>query len=277
MSKITRNLIIKSCYESYQDTLENTNSIILPKDILEEIISLNQENYFFKITNSNLGIFTYVGVLEFSADENTVITPFWLYEYLAVTSSSVVEIELVNNVIKGKKVILEPLDEKFFKLPEYDAILEVVLSKFSILHFGSLIKINIMDEKYVIKINDIEHDYSVLFNEDGETDEEELSNINMDAISIINTDLSVEILNTFLKKELERKRQEELAKKELELKKKAEELANKKAEELANKKAEELANKKAEKLAMFNQLQKHKEKDGEFVPFSGKGHRLGGD
>ncbi|VVU95791.1 Ubiquitin fusion degradation protein UFD1 [seawater metagenome] len=258
MSKITRNLIIKSSYEANKDSLENTNSIILPKGILEEILSSKQENYFFKITNPELGIYTYVGVMEFSEDEDVVIVPFWLYEYLAATSSTVVEIELINNIIKGKKITLEPLDECFFKIPEYEAVLEVVLSRFGVLHYNSSIKVDIMDKKYLLKIKDIEHDYSELFQNTEEVDEEKLNNINMEAINIINTDLNVEIFNSFLEKELKKKQEEE--------KRKEEERKRQEEKRRLEKEQEEK-----------RRLEEQQKSEKGFVPFSGKGNRLGGD
>ena len=205
MSKITRNLIIKSSFEAVKDNLENTNGIILPNSILEEILAKKIENYFFKITNKDLGIYTYVSVQEYSADEDSVIVPYWIYEYLAASQDTFVEIELEKNIIKGKKIVLEPQEKDFFKIPESDIILESVLSKFSVLHYGSTIKIDIMDKKYTIKIADIEHDYSSILTNSGEIDNNKMNNINIEAIDIINVDLNVELRDKFLIKELEKK------------------------------------------------------------------------
>ena len=267
MVYMKKKLKVSSCYTRDKDTIENTNSIILPRQFLEHIVKKKLEKYFFKVHNLELGIISYCSVMEFSAPDDHVIMPFWLMEYLAIDENSQVEIEVVNNIIKGTKVVLEPLNEEFFNIPESDVILESVLSKFSLLHYNSVIKVDIMDKKYLIKIKDIEHDYSSLFNNDeaennnGDNDvNQELLNINTNVIDIINVDLGVELYNSFLAKKLEKRKQEEIERKkeeEIQRKKKEEEMKNRQLQ-----KAKEKSNTKTDKR-------------GVFVPFSGKGNRLG--
>ena len=268
MSKITKNLIIKSSFEAGKDNLENTNGIILPNSILEKILAKKIENYFFKIINKDLGIYTYVSVQEYSEDEDSVIVPYWIYEYLAASPETVVEVQLEKNIIKGKKIVLEPQEKEFFKIPESDVILESVLSKFSVLHYGSIIKVNILDKKYTIKIADVEHDYNSILNNSGEIDNKKMNNMNIEAIDIINVDLNVELRDKFLIKELEEKRLlEEKRKKELEEKRKKE------LKEKNNKDKFVFSNFKNSD----EQSKQNNSNDVGFVPFSGKGHRLGGD
>jgi len=268
---IKKKLSVSSCFTSDKDTLENTNSIILPKDFLEKIVNKKIEKYFFKVTNNELGIVNYSSVMEFSAPDNTVILPFWLMEYLVVDESSKLEVELVTNIIKGSKVILEPLDKSFFDIPESDVILESVLSKFSLLQYNSTIKIDIMDKKYLIRIKDISHDYSEMFNSENTTDNtEQLMDINMDVIDIINVDLEVELYNSFLAKELEEKRLREEAEKKL-----REEAEKKRQEEL--KKEENIKKKEEEDKKRREENRKKYGISSNFIPFSGTGRRLGGD
>jgi len=252
---IKKNLKIKSCYEINKDTLEKTNNIILPNNILEIIIDEKIANYFFKITNNTLDIHTFVGVLEFGAPDDTVIVPFWIYEYLVVDNDSIVEVELIKNIIKGRKVVLEPQDELFFKIPEYDVILETLLSQFSVLQYNSLIKLNILDNIYYIKIKDIEHNYDSLF-EDNELKDNNM-NINIEVIDIINTDLTVEISNKFLMARLKKEKEEQ-------------------EEKLRKEKEEKLRKEKEEKLRKEKEEEENN-KNKPFVAFSGKGHRLGGN
>ena len=256
MANIKMDLKVSSCFTRDKDTLENTNSIILPRQFLEYIVKKKIDKYFFKVVNKDLGITSFCCVMEFTAPDDHVILPFWLMEYLAVDENSKLEVELVQNIIKGSKVILEPLDKEFFDIPESDAILEVVLSKFSLLQYNSVIKINIMDKKYLIKIKDITHDFSNMFNDDGMTNEDELFDINMDVIDIINVDLGVELYNSFLATQLENKRKEE---------------------EIARKlKEDEIVRKLKEEEEASRTLQKtDSSKEKKFTPFSGKGRRLG--
>jgi len=276
MVNIKKSLMVSSCYTRGKDTLENTNSIILPKEFLEEIVLKKLDKYFFKITNNDLGITTYCSVLEFSSPEDTVILPYWLMEYMAVDENSQIDVETVTNIIKGSKAIFEPQEREFFNIPESDVILESVLSKFSVLHFGSNIKIDIMDKKYVIKIKDIAHDFTNMFNEDGTTSsEDELFDINMEVIDIINTDLTVELYNKFLAKELEDKKkfeEDRLRKEEEDRLRKEQEETNRKMEEAANMKFNNGNNTQV----LPNNNNEYSKTKG-FTPFSGKGNRLGGD
>ena len=263
---IKKQLSVSSCFTQDKDTLENTNSIILPKEFLEKIVNKKIERYFFKITNKDLGIINYSSVMEFSAPDNQVILPYWLMEYLAVDENSKLEVELVTNIIKGSKVVLEPLDKTFFNIPESDVILESVLSKFALLQYESIIKVDIMDKKYLIKIKDISHDYSVMFNSEDTT--EQLLDINMDVIDIINVDLEVELYNGFLAKELEEKRKEEELLKVKLREKHEEEVRKMKEDENYKKKLEEDKKKREQNVRKYGS-------SSNFIPFSGKGHRLG--
>ena len=69
---IKKQLSVSSCFTREKDTLENTNSIILPKDFLEKIINKKIDKYFFKVSNNDLGIITYSSVMEFSAPDNFI-------------------------------------------------------------------------------------------------------------------------------------------------------------------------------------------------------------
>ena len=223
--------------------------------------------YFFKITNDTLCLSTYCGVMEFSAPTGIVILPYWLMEYMALDENSEIEVETITNIIKGSRVIFEPQEEEFFNIPEYDVILESVLSKFSVLHFDSNIKVDILDKKYVIRIKDISHDYSLMFSQENTVDQNQLNDINMDVIDIINTDLEVEVYNKFLAEKLEREKKEEEERQRILEERRKKEMEERKLRELEE---QELARK------MQEQKKDNKfAKSNKFVAFSGKGHRLG--
>ena len=92
--------------------------------------------------------------------------------------------------------------------------------------------------------------------------------INMDVIDIINVDLEVELFNGFLAKELEDKRKEEELLKVKLKEKQDEEIRKRKEDENYKKKLEE------DKKRREQNLRKYGTKSN-FVPFSGKGNRLG--
>ena len=110
-----------------------------------------------------------------------------------------------------------------------------------------------------------------MFNSENTTDNtDQLMDLNMDVIDIINVDLEVELYNSFLAKELEEKRIRE----EIERKKKEEE--RKKKEEERKKQEERIKQEEEDKKRREENRRKYGTSSN-FIPFSGKGRRLGGD
>lgn len=183
--------------------LENGNVVNLPHDILEKLNKKSKDlPYYFELCTQSF-LKSYVGVLEFTADQNTIQIPPWLNDQLSIGENQVIDIKLLENIPQGKYVKLRPESENFFDIPEYESCLETQLSKFPILYQGQIISINIFDKDYEIKIEEIDQDWEK-FDFDKGTECLELNVIN-----VVNTDINVDINNQFLKRKLEKIKFEE--------------------------------------------------------------------
>ena len=134
--------------------------INLPSKILKE---LKDAEYplIFKISTKISGIISnemYCGVKEFTDDE-FVVVPEWMMENLMYPENGVVKIDYVKYIPPGKYIEIEPLEEEFFKIPDYDYYLEQLLSDHCILSKDSVFKVKIDDNIFNIKINNVEIDW----------------------------------------------------------------------------------------------------------------------
>lgn len=192
------------CCKINYEPLEG-NIIDLPSSILGTLI--NEEKtfpYFFRMV-TECGMETYVGVREFTSENEEFVISYILAESLCLTENQIVDFYLLENVLKGKFIKLEPLERNFFDLPNYEDILEDKLSKYPILSQNQIIVLNVFDTNYSFKILTVDQNW------DGVNLEED--NFEYDCIDIIDTDIEVDIYNRFLEEEYyERLRQEALEK-----------------------------------------------------------------
>ena len=105
----------------------------------------------FMISNPQMGIKSYCGVLEFSADEGVCYIPYWMMNNLCVQEGSEVIIRSMN-LQKGTFVVLKPHETKFIDLANPKAILEQELTHYSVLHKGDTINITYGGREYAIDI-----------------------------------------------------------------------------------------------------------------------------
>ena len=182
------------------DKSDNSNYVNLPETILTKLVNDKiDQPYYFSIT-SPYSIKTWVGVRQFTADEKTINIPRWIMDYLCMfENSQYVDLKLEKNIPKGKKAIIEPQEENFFSISEYDAILEQILSDFCILHRNQVLEIEFLDKKYKLLIKDVEIDWSTV-----NYDYNNISQILSEGvIDIKNIDLTVDIKNKFFKEKEE--------------------------------------------------------------------------
>ena len=105
----------------------------------------------FMISNAQMGLKTYCGVLEFSAEEGMCHIPIWMMNNLCVQEGS--EIILRNmNLKKGSYVKIRPHETAFIELSNPKAILEQELTFYSVLHKGDTINIQYGGRDYAIDI-----------------------------------------------------------------------------------------------------------------------------
>lgn len=166
------------------------NSIKLPHTFFEQIINANYEPPFFFKIKTEIGTSIITSVNEFTSDLSTIQLSEDSLDNLCISDNYIVEVEFIEKVPKGKMIRITPLSEDFFKIPEYDSILETKISDYSILYNNQIISLDIFDKKYQIMIDNIEPNW----------DNMEIKHVEM--INIINIDLSVDINNKFLEKDI---------------------------------------------------------------------------
>lgn len=95
----------------------------------------------FKITNTDIGLFSHVGVQEFSAEEGVCYIPFWLLEHLAIPADGGI-VEIANVTLPtGNFVKLQPVSKTFLDIHNHRAVLEMCLRKYATLTKGDVISI----------------------------------------------------------------------------------------------------------------------------------------
>ena len=196
---------------SYEEHLQEGNSVDLPSSVLEKYTDENKSlPYFFKLKTSYHNC--YVGVCEFTSDDYEVRISPSLADQLLLEENQIIQLELVENVPPAKGLRLEPLDKEFFDIEEYDTILEEKLSKFSVMYPTQIISFTYNDKIYRFCIKDIEPDWDLI-------DLENSEDFQFHCFNVRNQDIEVDIFNKFLEKELLEKRrqlQEEYLRKEKE-------------------------------------------------------------
>lgn len=199
------------------------NGIILPENCLRELLD---KQFIFPKDGLKLRLYSednhfelYVHVIEFSAPDDHIIIPRWMCDFYNL-DEQYLEIDILSNVLKGKSITIQPQEESFFDIFEYEDCLEQTLSSYSMLRQNETIVLNMYGVEYHFLIKEIgvdEDSYYEQKEELEETKDDELDNIdNIDyiepynVICIINTDITTDIHNKFIEAELIRKREEEI-------------------------------------------------------------------
>lgn len=167
---------------AFNDTIydiENTSNVVLPNSFFASIC--NDEDYEFPyhfeiepVNDSENKKKVFVTVSEFSADNETVVIPFWVFENLNIQPYDPVKISY-KHANPGKYLKIQPHQTKFIKQNDPRKILEEKLSNFACLTSNTTISFVHNDEIYKFNIIEIK-------DEDG----------SCDCISLINIDLNIE-------------------------------------------------------------------------------------
>jgi len=110
---------------------ENENNyggkVFLPQSVLEDLVVLQiQPPYTFQISRTDTKEFTHCGVLEFTAEEGTIVVPLWMYNQLDLKSTK--EVKLAYKTIEmGTYLKLLPHTPKFLEVENPKQELENVL------------------------------------------------------------------------------------------------------------------------------------------------------
>ncbi|KCZ76633.1 hypothetical protein H311_02363 [Anncaliia algerae PRA109] len=116
-----------------QDKRNYTGKVILPMTVLEDLVIQNiQPPYIFELTNKEVGISTFCGVLEFTGEESVVLVPNWIHEQLNLDSTTEVIIKH-RRVVNGNFARLLPHSVDFLDLEAPKFELEKCLREYQVL------------------------------------------------------------------------------------------------------------------------------------------------
>lgn len=144
--------------------IENGNKILLPQRILEEITNKNagQLPYpmIFSVSSLQTKKTYFVGVLEFTAPENTVILPFWLFRNMRIAEGEMIRIGYCKYLPKANFCKIRPHKTAFIELADPKVILEMELRKFVCLNLEDTITIEFNGKQYDLDIMELKPENS---------------------------------------------------------------------------------------------------------------------
>jgi ubiquitin fusion degradation protein 1 len=170
-----------------------SNYVNLPSTILDKISKLKNQHlpYHFEIKTS-FDLVAYVGVKEFTAEEDCIEVPIWLAEFLA---DDYLMVTFLKDIPKGEYIKIQPQSNKFFDIPEAEQILESALSNYCLLSLNQIIEVKLLDEVHKIKIIECKNKVTDIDN--------------CELVEITNVDIKVDIDNMFYEEKHIIKKQEE--------------------------------------------------------------------
>lgn len=131
-----------------------------------------------------------VSVLEFTAENDCIhLSPIFC-EYHGLYENDIIEVHLQEGPPVADFCQIEPLEESFFEIEDCKEFLENQLSQLSILFTNQHVLLEHEDKEILIRISEIKKDESIL-----------------NCTSIIERELEVDILNSFLERRLLQQRQ----------------------------------------------------------------------
>ncbi|CAD8173301.1 unnamed protein product [Paramecium octaurelia] len=139
-------------------TLNQGNKILLPASALQQVLHLKQQGpMIFRLQSTQDDKkCTYVGVLEFTAEEGTCVIPDWMFESMGFFDGCNIIISHEKKLEQGKLIRIQPHETAFIDLPDPRAILENHLRNFICLTEGETISINFHNTNYLIDIVKVE-------------------------------------------------------------------------------------------------------------------------
>jgi ubiquitin fusion degradation protein 1 len=155
----------------HRPELESGGKIILPPSALDMLTRLHIEYpMLFELSNPGLSRRMHAGVLEFVAEEGIVYMPFWMMQNLLIEEGQLITIKSTS-LPRGSFVKIQPHTSTFLDISNPKAVLENSLRKFAALTKNDVICINYNNKNYYLTV---------------------LETKPADAISILETDISVD-------------------------------------------------------------------------------------
>jgi hypothetical protein len=145
-----------------RERLEYSNQVLLPPEILQNAgmdwFANNQSNFpaFFNLKYN--GVSVNVGVLEFTEIPDIIYIPWHIFSLLGLQEGERVKVEMITEeIISATEITLKPHSYKFVELSDPKDILEKIISKnYPIISLYDIIKINHEGIEYLISVTKLE-------------------------------------------------------------------------------------------------------------------------
>eukprot|EP00759_Apiculatamorpha_spiralis_P014082 PhF_6_TR20816/c0_g1_i1/m.29948/K14016/UFD1; ubiquitin fusion degradation protein 1 len=137
-----------------KDSIDVGGKIILPNSAMITLAHLHISYPMLFNVRSSKGKLSHCGVLEFTAEEGTVVIPYWMMEQLFVSPGEIVTVSNVS-LPKGKFIKIRPQQQDFIKTANPKAILENALTNYTCLTKGDSIPIDYNSRRYMIDIMEV--------------------------------------------------------------------------------------------------------------------------
>ncbi|KAK1683792.1 hypothetical protein QYE76_044640 [Lolium multiflorum] len=143
------------CYSSSffnRPQLEGGDKVIMPASALARLATMRIEYpMLFELHNAAAERTSHCGVLEFVAEEGTIIMPYWMMQNMLLQEGDTVRVRSAT-LPKGTYVKLQPHTSDFLDISNPKAILEKTLRTFSCLTTGNSIVVAYNNKQYHIDI-----------------------------------------------------------------------------------------------------------------------------
>ena len=150
------------------------DNIIVPQQILEDIQEIDKPFYQFIIKNSSETQTLCCRVEEFCpGDDMYIYMPAWMMHNLYLKDMDEIELCLLESEIQlAKKIVVQPHDSIFLTLGDHKNVLETSLKQFSSLTVGTSISIMHDNNEFSLSIVELDptHQYVSLVNTDVEVE-----------------------------------------------------------------------------------------------------------
>ncbi|GMN28542.1 hypothetical protein TIFTF001_002083 [Ficus carica] len=135
------------------DHLEYGNKIVMPLSALDLLSSLEIEfPMMFELKNPReTDKVSHCGVIDFSSDEGEVLLPEWIMSRMNLEEGDLISLKSVS-LDKGTFVKLRPHETAFVELSNPKAVLEKTLRQFSCLTVGDTIVLHYNGKKFCIDV-----------------------------------------------------------------------------------------------------------------------------
>lgn len=132
--------------------IEGGGKVVLPPSVLAEMSDFSGLTpMLFRLIHPITEVMTHCGVIEFSAEEGSVIAPSWVLDQIGAVSGDTILVSSFCLPV-GTYARFKPQSTCFLDIANQKAVLESRLRDFSCLTCGDLIPIHYNERTYVLKV-----------------------------------------------------------------------------------------------------------------------------